>query len=422
MSLSLLLVLVASSAAGEPLAASPDTTPRAPLALSAPRSAPSAVPTPRHELASASAAGLSFASLVRAEEAVYQEVRRGGFPGAALAVGRGSQVVLEQGIGRTGWTAGDLRVDADETIYDLASLTKVVATTTAAMLLVEDGKLSLDAPVSRYLPHFVGPGKAGVRVRHLLAHTSGLPAWAELYSTTPQGSLARAIATPLQREPGVRAEYSDIGFVLLWAVAEQAAGEPLYKLLDRRVFGPLAMRSTTYLPGAACERCAPTALLPDGTLLRGVVHDPIARRLGGVTGNAGLFSTAHDLARFAAMLAGEGEMEGVRVLKAETIRRFTARQPGAGTRALGWDTPAAGGKGAGGSRLSGRAFGHTGFTGTSLWVDPERGTWTVLLSNRTFQPRGENRIQAVRRTVNDWVCDSSDRARLAGPAPLLSAP
>jgi CubicO group peptidase (beta-lactamase class C family) len=421
MSPSLLLVLVASSAAAEPIAVSPDTMLRNPLALSVSRSA-AAAPTPRHELASASAAGLSFASLVRAEEAVYQEVRRGGFPGAALAVGRGSQVVLEQGIGRTGWTAGDPQVNADETIYDLASLTKVVAATTAAMLLVEDGKLSLDAPVSRYLPGFVGPGKAGVRVRHLLTHTSGLPAWAELYSTTPEGALARATATPLQREPGSRVDYSDIGFVLLWAVAEQAAGEPLYKLLDRRIFGPLAMRSTTYLPGAACDRCAPTALLPDGTLLRGVVHDPIARRLGGVTGNAGLFSTAHDLARFAAMLAGEGEMDGVRVLKAETIRRFTARQPGAGTRALGWDTPSGGSRGAAGPRLSGRAFGHTGFTGTSLWVDPERGTWTVLLSNRTFQPRGENRIQAVRRTVNDWVCDSSDRARLASPTPLLSAP
>lgn len=361
-----------------------------------------------HALATAGEAGMSVTSLLRAEQAVYDEIRRGGFPGAAIAAGRGSRVVLEQGLGRVGWDPFDTKVDADATVYDLASLTKVIATTTVAMLLVEDGKLDLDAPVSRYLPEFSGPGKHRVTVRHLLTHTSGLPAGADIWASTHDAALGRAIRTPLQREAGARVEYSDIGFVTLWAVEERAAGEPLWKLLDRRVFGPLGMRSTTFLPGEGCARCAPTGRRADGSPLRGLVHDPTARQLGGIAGNAGLFSTAHDLARFAAMLANEGELDSVRVLKAETIRHFTQRQVGAETRALGWDTPAGGARGAAGERLSARAFGHTGFTGTSLWVDPARGTWAVLLANRTFEPRASNRIQALRRIINDWVCDAKD--------------
>jgi serine-type D-Ala-D-Ala carboxypeptidase len=196
---------------------------------------------------------------------------------------------------------------------------------------------------------------------------------------------------------------------VLWAAAEAAAREPLFRLLDRRVFTPLEMYSTTFLPvpTGGCARCAPTARRPDGSQIRGRVHDPTAFRLGGVTGNAGLFSTAHDMARFAAMMARGGELDGVRVLQEETVRQFTSRQPGSGTRALGWDTPARDGTGAGGMQISSRSFGHTGFTGTSMWIDPDRGTWAVLLSNRTFEPRGANRMQAVRRSVNDWVALSA---------------
>jgi len=203
--------------------------------------------------------------------------------------------------------------------------------------------------------------------------------------------------------PGRNVEYSDVGFIILWAAAERAAEEPLFRLLDRRVYGPLGMFSTTFLPGTRCDRCAPTAKRADGTEIRGRVHDPSAFRLGGVSGNAGLFSTVHDIGRFASMLANGGELDGVRILRPETIRLFAQRQAAAGTRALGWDTPNRDGTGAAGLQLSPRAFGHTGFTGTSLWIDPDRGTWAVLLSNRTFEPRGPNRIQAVRRSVHDWV-------------------
>jgi CubicO group peptidase (beta-lactamase class C family) len=277
--------------------------------------------------------------------------------------------------------------------------------------------MELDAPVVRYLPEwgcvdcrgrYSGRVREGVTIRQLLTHTSGLPAWAPIEGLSPQRAMERAIRTPLERAPGSSVVYSDIGFDVLFAAAERAAGEPIPGLLQRRVFGPLGMNSTTYTPGPECARCAPTAMRSDGTVYQGTVHDPIARALGGVAGNAGLFSTVHDLGRFAAMLAQGGELDGVQVLKMETIVRFTRRQPGAGTRALGWDTPNANGTGAAGLRISPSSFGHTGFTGTSLWVDPDRGTWTVLLSNRTCDPHAPNQIQSVRRNLHDWVSSAVD--------------
>ncbi len=369
------------------------------------RAALVAVLDSEHELASANAAGFSLTSLIRAEAAIADEVRRGAFPGAALAVGRRGQVVIERGIGSTGWSATDVSVDPDRTVYDLASLTKVVATTTALMLLVEDGKMELDAPVSRYLPEFDGGAKERVTIRDLLTHSSGLPAWAEIRGGSPEEALGRAVRVPLQSAPGTRVEYSDIGFVVLFAAAERAAGEPIYRLLDRRVYGPLKMRYTTYAAGAGCPVCASTARR-QGEAFQGKVHDPIARQLGGIAGNAGLFSTVHDLARFAAMLANEGELDGVRVLKPETVRLFAKRQ--VGNRALGWESPDRNGGGAAGLRISANAYGHTGFTGTSMWIDPDRGTWAVLLANRTYDGERNNRMQSLRRVVNNWVAEAAD--------------
>jgi CubicO group peptidase (beta-lactamase class C family) len=355
---------------------------------------------PPFESVEAIVGGLDPRRLDAAVAAVRQEVRRGGVPGAALVLGRGGRVVEKRGFGQLGPGLGE--VEPDGTLYDLASLTKVLATTTAVMLLVEDGRMELDAPVERYLPDFTGGQKSRVTIRHLLTHTSGLPAGVGLPAGPPSTAMGRLVSTPLNFRPGERVVYSDVGPVILYAAAERVAGEPLEALLRRRVFEPLGMRSTGFRP-ESCERCAPTA-----ATIRGRVHDPIAQRLGGVAGNAGLFSTAADVGRFAAMLAGGGELGGVRVLREETIRTFAARQAGAGTRALGWDTPTARGAGAGGSTLSRRSFGHTGFTGTSLWIDPDRGTWAVLLTNRTFAAGVPNRIQAVRRTVNDRLAEAAD--------------
>jgi CubicO group peptidase (beta-lactamase class C family) len=353
-------------------------------------------------------ATLDLAPLDAAEAAVRAQVAAGALPGAALAIGRQDQSVLERGIGRVGWTAGAERVDAERTVYDLASLTKVLATTPAVMLLVEDGKLELDAPVSRYLPEFSGGAKDAVTIRQLLTHTSGLPAGVELSAASPAEAWSELLRTPLEHAPGEAVVYSDVGMNVLYAAAERAAGEPLHRLLDRRVYGPLKMLRTTYLAGEGCPACAPTLRDENDQPVRGLVHDPIARRLGGVAGNAGLFSTAHDVGRFAAMMANGGELDGVRIFRAETVQEFTTRQPGAGTRALGWDTPGPHGSGGAGVKFSKASFGHTGFTGTSVWIDPERHTWTVLLSNRVYQPRAPNQIMALRRRVNDRVAAAAD--------------
>ena len=357
-----------------------------------------AVNTAKHNLANAATAGLRLENLVRAESEVVAEVSRGAFPGAALAIGRRDQVVVERGIGRTGWGVHEDAVDPDRTVYDLASLTKVVATTTAVMLLVEDGRMSLDDPVGRYLPSWGYGRKGQATIRHLLTHTAGLPAGASVWAPNPEAVLARAIEVPLMAAPGERVEYSDIGAVVLWAAAEEAAGEPLPRLLERRVYSPLGMRSTTFVPGGGCSRCAPTSRDNGTGLNRGRVHDPIARQLGGVAGNAGLFSTAHDLARFAAMLANGGELGGVRIFRASTVHTFSQRQLGAKTRALGWDT----------STPDQGSYGHTGFTGTSIWIDTARGSWSVLLANRVYEPRAENRIQVLRRSVRRWVTLATD--------------
>ena len=351
-------------------------------------------------------AGLDAAPLLRAVGSVEAQVERGAFPGAALAIGKGGRLALERGIGEVSWDGG--RVDPVETVYDIASLTKVVATTTAVMLLVEDGRMELDAPVSKYLPEFSGGAKDRVLVRHLLTHTSGLPSWASAWGS-PDEARRRVVGTPLERRPGTRVEYSDVGFVALWAAAERAADRPLPELLEERVFRPLGMASTTFHPEPGCEECAPTGRRSGGEEIRGRVHDPIAAKVGGDrAGNAGLFSTARDLARFAAMLANGGELDGVRVLQEETVREFTTRQVGAGTRALGWDTRNERGVGAAGLGMSPGAFGHTGFTGTSLWVDPERRTWAVLLTNRTYAPRAKVQIQALRRRVHDGMAKAAD--------------
>ena len=346
--------------------------------------------------------------LPRAEQVVEQAVEQRVFPGAVLAIGRRDTTVLLRGIGRTNWQGEP--VDPRRTVYDVASLSKVVATTPAVMLLVEDGKLELDAPVQRYLPAFRGENKDRVTLRHLLTHTAGLPAGGDIWGPSPHLALAQAVNTPLLREPGDSSVYSDVGFIVLWAAVEKAAGEPLPELLERRVYRPLGMHSTGFHHGKPCPTCAPSSPLHPASPAR--LHDPVGRRLGGIAGHAGLFSTGADLARFARMFANGGELEGVRVFRAATVQEFTRRPRGAGrsvTRALGWDTPNAMRTSSAGTRMSMRAFGHTGHTGGSLWIDPERGIWAVLISNRTYnRETGEAGVQAVRRAVNDLAAEAAD--------------
>lgn len=345
-------------------------------------------------------------ALWAAEAFVNKEVERESFPGAVLAVGNRGLIQRVRGFGRMHWGEDAPPVDPDSTLYDLASLTKVVATTAAVMALVEEGRLHLDAPLQQYLPEFRGEDKHRVTVRQLLTHTSGARAGlTEVEGETPEQVRRFLLALPLALPPGQDVLYSDVGFVLLWWAAERAAGEPLATYLRRRVWLPLGMRSTFVGLPAGCGRCAPTLYLEERDApYTGGSYDEIARRLDGLAGNAGAFSTAHDLARFAAAVANEGRLGEVRVFDRRTVREFTRPQDGAGTRGLGWEVYCAEGIVPDAQECREiLAFGHTGITGTSLWIDGATGTWMVLLANRTFLPRRDVETQKVRRRLFEIV-------------------
>ena len=327
------------------------------------------------------------------------------FPGAIAVVGTRDGEITSYAVGRIDWPAQAPPPD-ERTLWDLASLTKVVGMTTAMMQLVEQDRVELDAPVARYIPEFAGPGKERVTIRHLLTHSSGLPSWRPLYkeATTADTAVAIVFATPLDTVPGARMVYSDLGAILLGKVVERVSGESLDAYLSRHIFAPLGMTSTIYRPDASLRsRIAPTEFDPwRQRKIVGEVHDENAFMLGGVSGHAGLFSTAGDLARYARMMLAGGALDGVRVLRASTIAQFTVVQdPGLSHRALGWETPS--GRNSAGSRMSARAFGHTGFTGTSLWMDPEAGVFVILLSNRVNPSRQNTRIGGVRTALADAV-------------------
>jgi len=318
-------------------------------------------------------AGMSAQRLALIDSVMRRGIAAGGFPGGAVIVGRRSGIVWERGYGALDWTTRT-PVDAERTMYDVASLTKVVATTAATMMLVDRGKLHVDDPVVRSLPTFTGYGKGDVTLRDLLMHRSGLPAGKILSRKGPQAARKTVLSTPLVRQPGSRSEYSDLGLDVLGFVVERVTQEPLDRYLRRTVYDPLGMNSTMFRPGSSLQtRIAPTEM----PLARGQVHDRNARALGGVAGHAGLFTTAGDLAVFAQMMLDSGMVGGKRFLTDSTVREFT--RPGAGWRGLGWETCSGGGSC--GRYLTPRAFGHTGFTGTSMWIDPDRDLFVIVLTN-----------------------------------------
>ena len=332
-----------------------------------------------------------------------QAIRDSAFPGAIAAVGDASGATVFVAGGSIDW--GAATPPDEHTLWDLASLTKVVGTTTAVMRLVAEGALSLDAPVQRYLPRWTGRHVERVTVRHLLLHSSGLPAGRPLYRL-PDARAARdsLYATQLDTVPGARMLYSDLGILLLGDIVGALTNEPLDAHLKRTVFDPLGMTETMFRPPAGLLwRIAPTEIDPwRGRHVRGEVHDENAFLLGGVASHAGLFGSAHDLARFARMYLRGGELDGAPILDPGTIERFTTvADRSFSSRALGWDTPD--GRNSAGTRMSGRAFGHTGFTGTSIWIDPAHGVFVLLLSNRVNPSRANTRIARVRTSVADAV-------------------
>ena len=341
------------------------------------------------------------------------------YPGAIAVVGDRHEAIATVAVGHQDWAASP-KVD-EYTIWDLASLTKVIGTTTALMQLWADHRVDLDAPVQRYLPEFVGPHKELVTVRHLLTHSSGLPGWRPLYkeATSPAEALRLLYQTPLDTLPGVRMVYSDLGAMLLGKIVERVSAEPLDVYLRRHVFAPLGMTSTMFKPPKRLlPRIAPTERDPwRGRLVHGEVHDENAYFLGGVSGHAGLFSDAADLSRFARMYLEGGQLDGARIVTPAAIDTFTRVQDSAlSNRALGWEVP--NGSNSAGHEMSNRAFGHTGFTGTSIWIDPARDLFVILLTNRVDPTRDNPRLGPVRVQLADAVVSVIDAH---GPTPPSAA-
>jgi len=353
--------------------------------------------------------GMSGDRLGAIERVIERGIKAGGYPGAAVIVGRKGAAVFEKGFGRLSWSTTSTPVDAQRTIYDVASLSKVVGTTTAIMILYDEKKIGLDDPVVNYIPTFGGGDKDRVTIRQLLTHTSGLPAGRDIWriAQTPLEARALVLNTNLEGRPGAQYIYSDLGADVLGLLVEVVAGEPLDKFLARRVFEPLGMNETFYRPADSLRyRIAPTEVTPPrGYPLRGEVHDENAYALGGVAGHAGLFSTAADLSVFAQMMLNGGEYNGVQIISKPTVELFTSRS--FGHRALGWDT--AEGDYGSGRYLGPTAYGHTGFTGTSMWIDPEREMFVILLTNRVHAAR------ALRpaKVISDVRADLSDAAVLS---------
>jgi len=357
--------------------------------------------------------GMDAEMLAGVDALILDGLADGAAPGASLAIGRHGQIVRMRGYGvldTVGMTAGTAATPS--TIWDLASLTKVIGTTSATMMLVDDGALDMDAPVVDYLPTWASgdPRKGQVTVRQLLLHQAGLPAFRRWYLEIDgrEAYDAAIDAEPLEFEPGTRTVYSDIGVMTLARVLEVVSGEPLDVLLERRLFGPLGMDDTGFTPAPALlSRIAPTEIdtIYRNTHVHGVVHDENADAYGGVSGHAGLFSTAEDLARFAQMMLDGGVTpEGTRLIRAETIQQFTARQGEGSSRGLGWDTPS--GRSSAGDYLTSEAFGHTGYTGTSIWMDPELDLFVILLTNRVNPTRENSRHTPLRRAVADLAAQS----------------
>jgi serine-type D-Ala-D-Ala carboxypeptidase len=361
-----------------------------------------------------------------AYQVVEKAIKDKATPGATLAVGFRGKVAIHA-FGKLSYDAKSPAVKPT-TMYDIASLTKVVATTTLVAKLVEGDfavPLDLDAKVERYLPEWAsGPQpewRHRVTVRHLLTHTSGLPPFKEYWRTSKskQDMLTKIFAEPLEYEPGTKEVYSDLGIILMAEIIERLTGRKLDDLANSFIFSPLGMKDSMYNPPKKLwPTIAPTEFDKNlrHRLVQGEVHDENAFAIGGVSGHAGVFSTALDLAAVSQMLLNGGVYAHQRILRRATLAQFTTpQQLSGGTRTLGWAVPTPGGLS--GNYFSARSYGHTGFTGTSIWIDPDRQLFVVFLTNRVHPTRENQKIQQVRRDVHDAVMQALGFATAAAPAP-----
>src|SRR6266498_4635240 len=343
---------------------------------------------------------------------VMAGIRQRVYPGAALVIGTRDGILFAKAYGRFTWSPKSVVVSLDGTLWDLASLTKVVATTPALMLLVERGRIDLDSPVVRYVPEFNSAGTGAITVRHLLTHTSGLRGTLPLKDAPDSATALRMVltTTPLV-PPGTRMVYSDLNAILLGEIVRHVSGLPLDAFVTRAFYTPLSLdQQLLFRPPKRLEpRVAPTNLW-HGHPIAGVVNDPSAGMLGGVSGNAGVFATARGLARFAQFMLNEGAP----LLRRETVREFTKiavpARHGVSARTLGWEAlPTGEETSSAGTLLGPHSYGHTGWTGTSLWIDPDRDLFVLLLTNRAYDPRVRGSFTKLKE-VRGRLADEAARA------------
>jgi CubicO group peptidase (beta-lactamase class C family) len=334
--------------------------------------------------------------------AVRQGIRKGLYPGAVVVIGRRDTILYARSYGHLTWSRQSATPDPDSTLWDLASITKVLGTASAVLRLVDAGLIGLDTTVARYLPRFAGGDKDRVTVRMLLDHTSGLPPYVPFYrlARSPEAAIDRLYAEPLQRVPGDSAQYSDLSAMLLGLLLEKVGGKPLDQVVQAEVLDPLGLAHTLYRPPARLRRWTAPSGRYRGLPVRGQVNDQNAARFGGVAGHAGLFSTGADLARFAQVWLRQGMTPAGPWVRAETMRQFLTPGARSGTRLLGWDSPTldapADDPSVFGTLVSPSSYGHTGWTGTELWIDPTRDLFVVFLTNRSYDPRTRRSIDKLR--------------------------
>ncbi len=344
------------------------------------------------------------------EGLIKNSISDGAFPGAVLLVWRDGKIIFEKPFGH--FTYNDSSASAaTNTIYDLASLTKVIATTTAAMICMDRHLFSLEDKAAAYIPQFAENGKENITIKNLLIHNSGLPAYKKFYTlySKPQEVLRDIYSTKLSYPTGTKTVYSDLGMIVLGEIIEKVTGKTLDVFCSSEIFNPLGMKDTYFNPSAALRnRIAPTEIDKywRNRLLIGEVHDETASMLKGVAGHAGLFSTAGDLSKLLQMLLQKGMFEGKRIIDSATVKSFTSDQSNG--RGLGWDIKSSTGSSAG-SLFSNKSYGHTGFTGTSVWTDPAKNIFVVFLTNRIYPTRENNKIIKVRPALHDLIIKAAER-------------
>ena len=340
------------------------------------------------------------------EKIVREAITESAFPGAVALVQKDKKIIFEQAFGHFTYDKSSPEVKLN-TLFDLASLTKVISTAACAMICVDRKLFKLDDKVSKYIPQFSAKRKGNITIRNLLLHNSGLPAFKPYYKmyNNAEDVFNDIYTSELNYSTGTKTVYSDLGIITLGKIIEKVTGTTLDKFAQKEIFDPLCMKNTMYNPDDTLKKyCAPSEFDDywRHKQIQGEVHDETSSMLGGVTGHAGLFSTAEDIAKVLQLLLDEGRYNGRQIINSSTIASFTKRQSDESTRGLGWDTKSAKGSSAG-EMFSNISFGHTGFTGTSVWIDPTRNLFVIFLTNRVYPSRENHKLFKIRPALHNEV-------------------